>query len=79
MVCVLLQLVFISAGRCSELNAMYIYCIGRGTFFQLSYSPIRMVIVSHGDMCKNKFAWCLRDKTHMHSDGTLFMVKGQVL
>ncbi len=36
------------------------------------------VIVSHGDMCKNTFAWYLRDNTH-HSDGTLFMVKGQIL
>ncbi len=34
------------------------------------------VIVSHGDMCKNKFAWYLRDNTH-HSDGTLFMWRGK--
>ncbi len=43
--------------------------------FDLVLSPIRMVIVSHMDVCKNKFTYHLSDKTHgfgwrfIHSGG----------
>ncbi len=41
----------------------------------IDYSPIRTVIVSHMDVCKNKFTYHLSDKTHafgwrfIHSGG----------
>ncbi len=37
-------------------------------------SPIRTVIVSHMDVCKNKCTYHLSDKTHGDSDGDLFTV-----
>ncbi len=43
-------------------------------------SPIRTVIVSHMDLCKNKFTYHLSDKTHgFGSDGDLFTVEERVL
>ncbi len=43
--------------------------------YDYDYSPIRTVIVSHVDVCKNKFTYHLSDKTHgfgwrfIHSGG----------
>ncbi len=43
----------------------------RSHAWQCDLSPIRTVIVSHMDVCKNKFTYHLSDKL-MDSDGDLF-------